>query len=40
MKLNMNGNITEIKDFNNLVDYFTPNFEPDEDLLYKNDFRS
>ena len=34
MKLNMNGNITEIKDFNNLVDYFTPNFEPDEDLLY------
>ena len=30
----MNGKITEIKDFNNLVDYFTPNFETDEDLLY------
>ena len=34
MKLQMNGKITEIKDFNNLVDYFTPNFETDEDLLY------
>ncbi len=34
MELNMNNNITEIKDFNNLVDYFTPNFETDEDLLY------
>jgi|21_taG_2_1085346.scaffolds.fasta_scaffold00212_23 antitoxin component YwqK of YwqJK toxin-antitoxin module len=34
MTLNMNDNITEIKDFNNLVDYFTTNFETDEDLVY------